>query len=116
MKPKPEKTKNKLGTKKKANQELGICTRKAQCLLCVAAAALAGDKESDTSIACLCIMKKSPQKKTQQQQALSLSLSLSLRVTPSKPYSSSQIAMVSRELQKFPRALAILVCNSSQIL
>jgi hypothetical protein len=56
-------------------------------------------------------MKKSPQK-TQQQQALSLSL----RVTPSKPYSSSQIAMVSRELQKFPRALAILVCNSSQIL
>jgi hypothetical protein len=89
MKPKPEKTKNKLGTKKKRNQELGICTRKAQCLLCVAAAALAGDKESDTSIACLCIMKKSPQK-TQQQQALSLSLFLSLRVTPSKPYSSSQ--------------------------
>jgi hypothetical protein len=114
MKPKPEKTKNKLGTqKKRKNQELGICTRKAQCLLCVTAAALAGDKESDTSIACLCIMKKSPQKK-QQQQALSLSLSLSESL-PQNPIHRRNSNGVARTA-KFPRALAILVCNSSQIL
>jgi hypothetical protein len=58
---------------------------------------------------------KIPAKNTATASALSLSLSLS-QSHSLKTLFIVAIAMVSRELQKFPRALAILVSNSSQIL
>jgi hypothetical protein len=92
MKPKPEKTKNKLGTKeKKRKNEPGAWNLYQKSpMLVVCHSGSTGRGQGERHQHRLPVHSEKISAKKQQQQALSLSLSLSLRATPSKPYSSSQ--------------------------
>jgi hypothetical protein len=87
MKPKPEKTENKLGMKKKHEPGAWKLYQKSPVLV-VCHSGSTGRGQGERHQHRLPVhYEKIPTKKQQQQ---ALSLSLSLRVTPSKPYSSSQ--------------------------
>jgi hypothetical protein len=114
MKPKPEKTKNKLVTKKKNEPGAWNLYQKSPVLV-VCHSGSTGRGQGERHQHRLPVHYEKIPAKKQQQQALSLSLSFS-QSHSFKTLFIVAIAMMSRELQNFPRALAILVCNSSQIL